>query len=415
MKRIYLDNAAATPVDLEVLRVVMETMRKFPANPSAIHKEGVSARAVLEAARKQIAGLLSAHSDEIVFTSGATEANNMALSGVVQNARMQGIKNPHIIVSVIEHPSVLEVARALAQWGTRIDYVPVDGRGIVDIKKLRTLITPETVLVSIMYANNEIGTIQPIRDIAKEIRHARKINNSQYPYFHTDAAQAVNYLDIGVPALGVDLMTISSGKTYGPRGIGALFVKRGVHISPIMQGGSHESSRRPGTESVALVVGFALALTRAEKMKVKECARVRKLRDLLASKILKNISGTSVNGLPEIAEPSSSGFRADRVASKDLHSLPNILNISFDGIESEALVLYLDAAGIAVSGKSACKSSTGGPSHVIMAIGKAIEKEAGTIRFSLGRETSREDVVRVSKELARIIELLRTMNIQSDN
>jgi cysteine desulfurase len=418
MKRIYLDNAAATPVDAGILKVVTETARKFPANPSALHKEGVVARKVLEDARAEIATAISARPDEIVFTSGATEGNNMALFGVVQVARNHSVQSPHIIVSAIEHPSILEVARVLEREGVRVSYLPVDGRGIVDMKELRTLVTPETVLVSVMYANNEIGTIQPIRDIAKEIRHARKVNNSAYPYFHTDAAQAVNYLDIAVPLLGVDLMTISSGKAYGPRGIGALYIKRGVGIvggrgggappgaRPARGGAAHDGPRRAGTESVALAVGFARALARAEKMKVKESARVEKLRDFLVSKILKNISGTSVNGFLEVGRVMPGGA---------VKSLPNILNVSFDGIESEALVLYLDAAGIAVSGKSACKSSTGGASHVIMAIGKAGEKEAGAIRFSLGRETRREDIVRVFKELARIIELLRSMNIQSDN
>jgi cysteine desulfurase len=406
MKRIYLDNAAATPVDAGILKVVTETARKFPANPSALHKEGVVARKVLEDARAEIATAISARPDEIVFTSGATEGNNMALFGVVQVARNHSVQSPHIIVSAIEHPSILEVARVLEREGVRVSYLPVDGRGIVDMKELRTLVTPETVLVSVMYANNEIGTIQPIRDIAKEIRHARKVNNSAYPYFHTDAAQAVNYLDIAVPLLGVDLMTISSGKAYGPRGIGALYIKRGVGIVALLGGGAHDGARRAGTESVALAVGFARALARAEKMKVKESARVEKLRDFLVSKILKNISGTSVNGFLEVGRVMPGGA---------VKSLPNILNVSFDGIESEALVLYLDAAGIAVSGKSACKSSTGGASHVIMAIGKAGEKEAGAIRFSLGRETRREDIVRVFKELARIIELLRSMNIQSDN
>ncbi len=395
MKRIYLDNAAATPVDLMVLKVMTETTKKFPGNPSALHKEGVSARMALEGARGKIARVLSAHADEIVFTSGATEANNMALVGVVREARARGIKSPHIVVSVIEHPSVLEVARVMESDGVRVSYLSVDGRGVVDLKELRKLITPETVLVSVMYANNEIGTIEPVRDIAKEIRYARKANRSVYPYFHTDAVQAVNYLDINVLRLGVDLMPISSGKIYGPRGIGALFVKRGVNIPALLHGGAHEGSRRAGTEAVALAVGFGDALVLSEKIKIKESARVAKLRDLLAEKILKGISGTSVNG--------------------DLsHSLPNILNASFGGVESEALVIYLDAAGIAVSGKSACKSSSSGSSHVILAIGNAVDKESGAIRFSLGRETKLEDIVRTVKELSRIVTLLRTTTLNGD-
>ncbi len=401
MKRIYLDNAAATPVDVGILKIVNETAKKFPGNPSALHREGVEARAVLETARAQIAGVLSAHSDEIIFTSSATEANNMALLGTVAEARMRGIENPHIIVSAIEHPSVIEVARALARDGVRVDYLPVDKSGIVDIKKLRKLITADTVLVSVMYANNEIGTIEPIRDIAKEIRHARKVNGSAYPYLHTDAAQATNYLDMNVLRLGIDLMTLSSGKVYGPRGVGALFIKRGVSFSSLMYGGLQEEGRRPGTETVALAHGFAEAILLAEKIKNKEFVRVKKLRDLLAQEILKSISGTRVNG--------ELGSKASK-----LEILPNILNISFTGVESEALVIYLDAVGIAVSGKSACKSSSSVTSYVILAIGNTEDKEAGAIRFSLGRETKREDILRTVKELVRIVKLLREANTQSD-
>lgn len=387
-----MDYAAATPQSTASLRAVLETAKKFSGNPSALHKEGKAARAVLESTRASVAEILSARPDEIVFTSGATEANNMAISGVVQTARERGVATPHVIVSAIEHPSVLEVARAFEKYGVRVDYLSVDNRGLIDTRELRKLITPETVLVSVMYANNEIGTIEPIADIAKEIRHAKKLNGSVYPYFHTDAAQAANYLDINVLRLGADLMTISSGKTYGPRGIGALFVKRGVQLNPLMRGGEHEDGRRPGTEAVPLAAGFAAALEETHKMSAKESKRVQKLRDSLAEKILKKISGTSVNGNLE-------------------KSLPNILNVSFEGVESEALVLYLDAAGIAVSGKSACKNSDSNPSHVILAIDKDGE---GAVRFSLGRDTKTADVMRVTNEIERIVPLLRQACAQSD-
>lgn len=394
MKRIYLDHAAATPVCAGALRVMTTTAKKFPGNPSGIHMEGREARATLEAARAEVATLLSAHADEIVFTSGATEANNLAIFGVVRYAKAHGIKKSHVIVSAIEHPSVLEAVRALESEGVRVDYLSVDSRGLVNPKELRKLITPDTVLVSVMYANNEIGTIEPIIDIAKEIRHARKMNGSAYPYFHTDGAQAANYLDLGVHRLGVDLMTLSSGKVYGPRGTGVLFVKRGVKLFPIMYGGEHEDGRRPGTESVALAVGFATALTEARKMSVKESARVQELRDMLAEKILKKIPGVIANSSPECC-------------------LPNILNLSVEGVEGDALVLYLDATGIAVSGKSSCKSADSSPSHVIMAIGGSAK--AGAIRFSLGRETTREDIVRVVDELPGIVNLLRMSRERSDN
>lgn len=390
-----MDNAAATPVSTVAQKAVAEATKKFPGNPSGIHKEGKDARACLEQARWHIAEVLSARPDEIVFTSGATEANNMAVMGVVLSARAHSIANPHVIVSAIEHPSVLEIAHFLESDGVHVDYLSVDIHGLIDTKELRKLITHETILVSIMYANNEIGITEPIIDIAKEVRHARKTNSSVYPYFHTDAAQAGNYLDMNVLKLGVDLMTLSSGKTYGPRGVGALFVKRGVGMSPLMYGGDHEGGRRPGTEGVALAVGFSVALEEAQSISEKESIRVQKLRDSLSTKILKKVSGARVNGDLE-------------------HSLPNILNISFDGVESEALVLYLDAVGIAVSGKSACSSSTSGPSHVILAIGESVDMQAGSIRFSLGRDTRSEDIVYVVKELERIVPLLREARVQSD-
>lgn len=389
MKRIYLDNAAATPVDTGVMSVVSATTKKFPGNPSALHKEGVLAREALDGARVQIAGILSAHTDEVVFTSGATEANNMALQGVVRTARAKGIAHPHIIVSAIEHPSVLEVTRFLEREGVLVDYLSVDSRGVVDIKELRKLITPETVLVSVMYANNEVGTIEPIRDIAKEIRHARKVNESSYPYFHTDAAQAANYLDLNVLSLGVDLMTLSSGKAYGPRGIGALLVKRGVNVVPLMFGGKHEQGRRAGTESVALAAGFAEALALAQKMKMKEFARIQKLRDAFAKAILKKIPGGTVNGNLE-------------------QSLPNILNISIPDVESEALVIYLDAAGVAVSGRSACKSADEEPSHVLTALYGEQKGEKASVRFSLGRDTKKQDLDYVIKVLPGILEKIST-------
>ena len=387
MKRIYLDHAAATPVDTGVLSTVMRAIKKYPGNPSALHREGQEARKVLDEARAQIGSILAASSDEIVFTSGATEANNMAIFGVVQSARARGITSPQIIISAIEHPSVLNVARSLETQGVRVDYLSVDARGVVDMKELRKLLTPDTVLVSVMYVNNEIGTIEPLRDIAKEVRHARKVNKSVFPYFHTDAVQAENYYNLNVLHLGVDLMTLSSGKVYGPRGIGMLFMKRGIHMAPLLYGGEHEEGRRPGTESSALVLGFAQALILATKMKDKESKRIEKLRDSLAGHILKKISGSSINGSLETCAP-------------------HILNVSIPDIDSETLVLYLDAAGIAVSGRSACASSASEVSHVILAIGKVKEGETGAIRFSFGRATKSEDIARVVKELVRIVRLL---------
>lgn len=390
-----MDYAAATPVDEKAARATADIAKKYYANPNALHREGQEARGILEKARAVIVGVLAAHADEIVFTSGTTEANNLALQGIVCAAHARGISRPHLIVSAIEHPAVLATAQNLLGEHVRVDLLPVDEHGIISPRALRKLMTPETVLVSIMYANNEVGAIQPIREIAKEIRHARSVGKSAYPYFHTDAAQAANYLDLNVSRLGVDLMTISSTKTYGPRGTGALFVKRGVNLVPLLSGGSHERGRRPGTEAVALVAGFAEALSGAEKIKAKEVIRMQKLRDTLAKNITKKVSGTSING-------------------NLLCALPNILNISIEGCDSEALVLYLDAAGIAVSGKSACKSSSSEPSHVLVAMGKEGKGTVGSIRFSLGRATKKEDITRVSNELPRIVEMLRASERMSD-
>lgn len=413
MRRIYLDYAAATPVNARVLKVVQDASQKFYGNPSSLHREGQEAKKALESVRGKIANTISAHPDEIVFTSGATEANNMAIKGVVYTAREKGIKNPHIIISAIEHLSVLEVAEVLKKEGVRVSYLSVDDRGFVAIKELRKIINGDTVLVSVMYANNEIGTVEPIREIAKEIRHTRKMRGTTYPYFHTDGAQATNYLDLNVLRLGVDLMTLSSGKTYGPRGIGALFVRRGIVLASFLQGGGHESGRRAGTEAVALALGFAEALTLAEKIKAKEYARVKRLRDSLAEKILKKIPDCVINGLPATA------YRSKRAVGRwqagDIEDgLPNILNISIKGCDSEALVIYLDAAGIAVSGKSACKSVSGAESHVILAIRQGRDEDADTIRLSLGRDTKKEDIEYVIKKLPPIIATLREAKRGSD-
>lgn len=390
-----MDYAAATPIDEKVSCTVSALNKKYYANPSGLHKEGQEAHRVLEEARGTIAQLLGAHADEIVVASGATEANNIAIQGIVRAARARGITRPHIIVSAIEHASVLETARKLSGEDVRVELLPVDSKGMVDVRELRKIISPETVLVSVMYANNEIGTVQPLREIAKEIRHARKMHASLYPYFHTDAAQASNYLDTNVLRLGVDLMTLSSGKSYGPRGVGVLFVKRGVNLVPLSYGGEHERGRRPGTEAVALLGGFALALVLSEKIKIKETLRIKKLRDTLAEKILKKVSGVVVNG--DLA-----------------HSLPNLLSISIEGVESEAMIIYLDAQGFAVSGGSACKSASGKMSHVLTAIGYRDENNMGAIRFSLGRFTKTEDITRLVKELPSIVMVLREVQKKSD-
>ncbi|OGI92433.1 hypothetical protein A2933_00530 [Candidatus Nomurabacteria bacterium RIFCSPLOWO2_01_FULL_46_18] len=367
--KIYLDYASGS----------------FP-NPNAIHELGKEEKRKLEDARTRIARVLGAHSDEIIFTSGATESNNLAILGAPRG---------HLVTTNIEHASVLESCKQTK----KVTYVEVEKNGIVDSKKIRKAFKPNTVLVSVMYANNEIGTIQPIREIAKEIRHFRKRSNLKnskrsdlgtFPYFHTDATQAVNYLPIKVEKLGVDLMSFNSAKIYGPKGIGALYKKRNVRITPLMWGGNQERGLRPGTENVEGAVALARALEQVEKIKDKEVKRLTKLRDYFLNKlehshILKNV-GILVNGDWE-------------------NRLPNNLNISIPKIPSDLLVIELSARGIMASAKSACKSGEETPSHVIAALrGKAADE--GSLRFSLGRETSKKDIDRTVKALDEIFKKL---------
>ncbi len=391
MKNIYLDYAAATPVDPKVQKIVSKVFRDTYGNPSALHRKGKEAHALFESARQTIADVLSAHADEIVMTSGATEANALALLGTVHAARAQGVKVPHVIVSSIEHPSVLRTAEILAHEGiARVDYLSVDEKGIVDARLLRELMGDDTVLVSVMYVNNEVGTVEPLRDIAKEIRHFKTKRNSFFPYFHTDAAQAQNSYSLTVPELGVDLMTLSSGKVYGPRGVGALFVRRGITLKPLFQGGTQERGLRPGTENVALACGFAHALAVAQEKRDKETIRLRALQEYVLHGLQGAVPDCVVNGDP-------------------LHMAPHIVNVSIPGVESEVLVLYLDAQGISVSGKSACESTTSEVSHVILALGGK-EKDAygGTLRFSLGRNTTQRDIRVALRALKDALAILRS-------
>ena len=392
-KYIYLDHAAGTPMDPGVFK----TMRKFLminwANPSALHQAGLEARAAIENARKNIAHILGAQKEEIIFTSGGTESNNLAILGALASSSkffsscaLPGVpggtlgdkKNrktslPHIVTTNIEHPSVLEVCRHLEKTKQAdVTYVPVEPNGIVDPKKIKEAIKPNTVLVSVMYANNEIGTIQPIMEIAKGIRHYRKISNSVYPYFHIDAVQAMNYLPVKVDKLGVDLLSLNGSKIYGPKGTGVLYKKRNVNFSPQMYGGSQEFGLKPGTENVAGIVGLARALKITEEIKEKESKRLIPLRDYFIDK-LKQFKNVIVNG--------------------DLRQrLPNNINISVTGIESDLLVIEFDAHAIAVSSKSACKSDDPEESYVIKALRPLSKIEEGSIRFSLGRNTKKADI-----------------------
>ncbi|MFA6251039.1 MAG: cysteine desulfurase family protein [Candidatus Paceibacterota bacterium] len=418
-KKIYLDHAGATPIDKRVARTVAFYERKLFANPNAIHEDGVKVRGIIEEARSKIAKQMNAHSDEIIFTGSGTESIALALLGLIKNyepASAQGglrIKNekseykiPHIITTEIEHPAVLENCKMLKKEGrVEVTYIGVDENGIINLEELKNSLKENTVLVSVMYANNEIGTIEPIQEIAKIIRHFKKskmsrsdldtrVFSSDFPVFHTDACQAMNYLFTeNIEKLGVDLMSFNSSKIYGPKGIGVLYKKRGVELSPLYGGGGQEFGLRSGTESVSLIKGVAMALGIVNKMKEKESKRLTAIRDYGIKKLL-SLSDTS-------------GYKI--ILNGDVEvRLPNNINISVSGISSELLVIELSARGIFVSEKSACKSDDDSASYVIGALRRASQKNVagtdGSIRISLGRCNKMSDMDVLYKGLKDILE-----------
>lgn len=371
------------------------------ANPSAVHELGVLEKRKLDQARKMVADVLHGHSDEVIFTSGATESNNLALmgsvfhkiyapttaSGTPRNRKFHESLRPHIVTSNIEHASVLEVCKHLEKIGlAEITYVEVEPSGIVDPKKVKKALRKDTVLVSVMYANNEIGTLQPIKEIAKDIRHFNKINGMQI-YFHTDATQAINYLPINVLTLGVDMMTFNASKIYGPKGVGVLWKARRVPLRPIMFGGDQEFGLRPGTENVKGAVELAQALVAGEKIKEKEAARLAKLRDYFFEKLN--------SGMLKNWKISVNGDAKER--------LPNNVNITIPGIPCELLVIEFSARGIMISAKSACKSEDSSSSHVIEAINPNIADTDGPLRFSFGRDTNKKDIDKALRALSEIL------------
>jgi len=380
MKRIYLDYAATTPVDQKVAFAMEKYLSVNFGNANATHSFGQSAAAALDSGRAQVAQSLSANEDQIIFTGSATEANNLALRGVVARARANGRKNPQIIVSSIEHESVLATAKNLAQHGVKVLFLPVTKSGIVDLAALEKALTKETVLVSLMYANNEVGTIQPISKIAALIK-AQKIGS--YPLFHTDAVQAFPYLSCEIDQLGVDLLTISSHKMYGPKGAAALFCKDRSLLAPIITGGGQEFSLRSGTENLPAIVGFAKATEIAAKMRIKEGARLAILQKYL------------FGGLRSI-------FPNSRINGSTKNRLPNNLNILFPGYAATDLLIGLDLAGIAVSAGSACAASANKPSQVLAAIGLSSQEAKSSLRITLGRQTKKADLNRLLQELKRL-------------
>jgi cysteine desulfurase len=379
--RVYFDHNATTPVDPAVADVVMRVLRDEFGNPSSVHRFGQQAKAILDEARTGVATLIGAEPSELVFTSGGTEADNAALRGAAEALEPTGRR--HLIASAIEHEAVLVTLKALARRGWRTTLLRVDETGVVDPAALEDAITDDTAIVSVMHANNELGTIQPVAALAR-IAHGRGA------LFHVDAVQSVAKIPVDVRALGADLLSLSAHKFNGPKGVGALWVKRGTRLTPILTGGKHERTRRAGTENVPGIAGLGAAARLGREKVVHASARVAALRDRLEEQILATIPGTIVNGA-----------REPRV--------PNTTNISFERIEAESLLIALDLEGVAVSTGAACSSGTLEPSHVLRAMGLPTHRAQNSIRFSLGAENTDHEVDYLMEKLPRAVEKLRTL------
>jgi cysteine desulfurase len=387
-KIIYLDYAATTPIDPKVSKAMLPYLKGDYGNPSSIHYLGQRAKEAIEESRQKLADFLGCSSAEIVFTGSATEANNLAIFGLIK-PYLSKEKKRHIVTTQIEHHAVLEPCKELEDQGVAVTYLPVDKEGLVNIDDVKKTIMPETVLVSIMYANNEVGTIQPIAEIGRLLKEKSQKLKTKI-FFHTDAVQAVNYLDCNVDRLGVDLLTLSSHKIYGPKGIGALFIRKGVPITPIIYGGGQENNLRSGTENVAGIVGFGAAIEQVKRRR-SQVRIIKKLRDKLIGRILKDIPNSKLNGSLE-------------------KRLPNNVNFSFKGAEGEAIVIALDQRGIAVSTGSACSSRSLEPSHVLMALGLSEEEAHTSLRISLGRFTAEKEIDKFLKVLPIIVDRLRKIS-----
>lgn len=381
MKKIYLDNAATTSLKSEVLEEMMPILKENYGNPSSIYTIGRNARKEVEKSRQTVAEILGANPSEIFFTSGGTESDNWAIRGVAFAQFRKG-KN-HIITSKFEHHAVLHTVKELEKEGFEATYLDVDKNGFVNPEDVKAAITEKTALVTVMYANNEIGTIQKISEIGK-VCHEKGV------IFHTDAVQAVGHLEINVKEQNIDLLSLSGHKFHGPKGVGALYVKKGVRILNLMQGGAQESNKRPGTENVAGIVGLAKALEISMQNRQEKNKDLEKKRDFLINELLK-IKRSRLNG--------------DRI-----QRLPGNVNISFEGIEGESLLLLLDAAGICASSGSACTSGSLDPSHVLLAIGLVHEVAHGSLRLSLDESTTMEELEYTVSEVKKVVERLRSMS-----
>ena len=383
MNKIYLDHAATTPIAPEVFAAMEPYLKEYYGNPSSVYTLGQQAAQAISGARERVANAIGAKEEEIIFTGGGSESDNLAIKGVAFALKDKG---RHIVTSKIEHPAIISTCQQLEKYfGFEITYLDVDKEGFVDPEDVKKSLKDDTILVSIMMANNEIGTIEPIKEIASIVRE-RDI------YFHTDAVQAIGQIPIDVNELGVDMLSISSHKINGPKGVGALYVRKGVRILPLIAGGAQERNRRAGTENVAGIVGFGKAIEIATENLEENVAYLRRLRDKLITGIEKNIKDTILNG------------------PRDEHRLVNNVNFSFRYVEGESILLNLDMLGIAASSGSACSSGSLDPSHVLLSIGHTHETAHGSVRFSLGKGNTEEEIDYVLDVLPGIITKIREMS-----
>jgi len=382
LRKVYMDHVAGMPLDPRVFEAMKPYFIENYGNPSSSHSFGANARNALTEAREKVARLIGAEKpEEVIFTSGGTESNNLAIMGVAYRNKDKG---NHIITATTEHMSVINICKHLQKQGFEITYVPVDKQGMVNPEKLKDEITDKTILISVMYANGEIGTIQPIREIGK-------IAHENQTYFHVDAVAAAGKVPINVEEKNIDLLSISSNDIYGPKGVGALYIKRGTKIQPVIQGGGQERGLRSGTENIPGIVGMGKAAKIAQEEMVTEGRRLTQLRDKLIKGVLDTIERSYLNGHPT-------------------KRLPNNANLRFSYIEGESLILSLDMLGIQVSSGSACTSKTLEPSHVLLAIGLAHEEAHGSLVFTLGKQNSEEDVDYMLEVLPGVVKRLRAMS-----
>ncbi len=397
-QKIYLDYAATTPVDPVVLRAMRPYLSEKFGNAGSLHSFGQEAIAALDRSRETMAASINAGFREVIFTGSATEANNLAIRGIVKKFFISDRRStkPRIIVSSIEHESVLETARDLESDGIEVVYLPVDETGVVDLKKLEASLNKDTVLVSVMYANNETGTIQPIQKIAEIIKTFKKEHFNEetyYPLFHTDASQAFQFLNCTVADLGIDLMTLSSHKIYGPKGVGVLYAKQTSRLSSTMTGGGQEFGLRSGTENIPAIVGFAKAAKLSANSRELADQKIRELRNELWRGIKKICPKAEINGMPFFQS----------VATRDISCLPNILNVYFPGHDAQDLLTKFDLLGLAASSGSACRARATLSSYVIEALGYSKERTGSSVRFSLGRPTTKAEIahtLRIIKKTA---------------